>query len=117
MILLPQDTLIYLSLGPTDMRKSIDTLSILVKEVLQLEPSSGHLFLFCNRARNKLKILYYEQNSFTLWYRRLERGKYIFPKNGQGHIEMTREHFEWLLSSNRYSRMENLSETFYRHYI
>ncbi len=117
MILLPEAVLIYLYLEPTDMRKSIDTLSILVKEVLQLEPSSGHLFLFCNRARNKLKALYYEQNSFTLWYRRLERGKYIFPKDGQGHIEMTRAHFEWLLSSNRYSRIDNLSDTFYEHYI
>ena len=116
MILLPEDVPIYLYLGVTDMRKSIDTLSILVKEVLQLEPSSGHLFLFCNRTRNKLKALYYEQNSFTLWYRRLERGKYIFPKDGQGHIEMTRSHFEWLLSSNRYSRIDNLSDTFYEHY-
>jgi transposase len=117
MMLLPTDVNVYLCLEPTDMRKSIDTLSVLVKEDLSLEPSSGHLFLFCNRARNKLKALYYERNSFTLWYRRLERGKYIFPKDGSGHIEITQEHFEWLLASNKYSRIDNLAETFYENYL
>lgn len=116
MILLPTDVKIYCYLEVTDMRKSIDTLSVLVKEQLSLEPSSGHLFLFCNRTRNKLKALYYEQNSFTLWYRRLERGKYVFPKDRNGHIEMTQEHFEWLLASNRYSRIDNLADVFYEHY-
>lgn len=116
MMLLPEDVKIYLCLEPTDMRKSIDTLCIVVKEQLLLEPGSGHLFLFCNRARDKLKALYYEQQSFTLWYRRLERGKYIFPKEGHGHIEMTTEHFTWLLASNRYSRIDNLADTFYENF-
>jgi len=116
MILLPEEVTIHLHLEPTDMRKSIDTLCILVKEVLNLEPCSGHLFLFCNRARNKLKALYYEQNSFTLWYRRLEKGKYVFPRDGNGHITITQEHFSWLLASNRYSRVDNLDEVFYQDY-
>ena len=101
MILLPTDVKIYCCLEFTDMRKSIDTLCILVKEQLSLDPSCGHLFLFCNRSRNKLKALYYEQNNFTLWYRRLERGKYIFPKDRHGHIEMTPEHFKLWLSKNK----------------
>ncbi len=113
MILLPTNVNIYLRLDPTDMRKSIDTLSILVKDVLKLNPGSGHLFLFCNRQRNKLKALYFEQNCFTLWYRRLERGKFIFPKDRAGHIEITPDHFEWLLASNRYSRADELESTFY----
>ena len=117
MMLLPDSVKIYLCLEPTDMRKSINTLSIVVKESLLLEPSSGHLFLFCNRSRDKLKALYYEQNSFTLWYRRLEKGKYIFPKDGQGHIEMSQEHFAWLLASNRYSHVANLADTFYSSYV
>ncbi len=78
-MLLPEDVKIYLRLEPTDMRKSIDTLCTLVKENLSLELGSGHLFLFCSPARNKLKALYYEQNSFTLWYRRLERSKCSSP--------------------------------------
>lgn len=113
MILLPNEVKIYLRLDPTDMRKSIDTLSILVKDTLELEPGSGHLFLFCNRRRDKLKALYFEQNCFTLWYRRLERGKFIFPKDRDGHIEITNAHFEWLLASNRYSHADSLESTFY----
>lgn len=116
-MLLPNHVKVYLYLEPTDMRKSIDTLCVVVKDTLFLEPSSGHLFLFCNRARDKLKALYYEQNSFTLWYRRLERGKYIFPKDGQGHIEMSQEHLAWLLASHRYSHVANLADRFYDHYV
>ena len=66
MLNMNEDIKIYLRLKPTDMRKSIDTLSILVVEVLELNPSSGHLFIFRNRQRDKLKILYYEQNCFNL---------------------------------------------------
>lgn len=115
-MMLPENIDIYLYLEPTDMRKSIDTLCMLIKESLSLDPGSGHLFLFCNRGKNKIKALYYEKNSFTLWYRRLECGKYIFPKDGQGHIQMSREHFEWLLASNQYSQVSNLTNVFYEHF-
>jgi transposase len=115
-MMLPTNIKIFLRLDPTDMRKSIDTLSIIVKDVLEQEPSSGHLFLFCNRNRDKLKALYYEQNSFTLWYRRLEQGRFVFPRDRQGHVEMTQEHFDWLLNSNRYSRADTLEEKFYQNY-
>lgn len=97
---------IYLYLEVTDMRKSIDTLSILVADVLHQDPTCGHLFLFRNRRGDKIKALHYSQNCFTLWYRRLEKGKYIFPKDKSGTIEMTQTHFEWLLASDKYSRMD-----------
>lgn len=116
MILLPDDVKIYFHVEPTDMRKSIDTLSILISDVMSLEPASGHLFLFRNRSGNKLKILFLEQNCFTLWYRRLEKGKFIIPKDTSGHIEMTAEHFRWLLASDKFSRMEALTQEKYRNY-
>ena len=92
-MLLPDELKIYLRLEPTDMRKSIDTLAIVVSDILKLDPSSGHLFLFRNRTGDKLKALYYEQNCFTLWYRRLERGRFIFPKEKLGHIELSSRTF------------------------
>ena len=95
---------VYLYCGITDMRKSINTLAILVQDTLELDPSSGHLFLFRNRGRDKLKALYYDDGSYTLWYRRLEKGKFIFPSNDTGHIELDEAHFDWLLSSNKYSK-------------
>ncbi len=65
-MLIPSDIRVHLYCGITDMRKSINTLAILVKEVLNLEPTNGHLFLFRGRGGDKLKALYYEEHSFTL---------------------------------------------------
>jgi len=78
-MLISDNIKIYLHLSPTDMRKSIDTLCVLVSETLKMNPAEGHLFLFRNRTGNKLKALYYEMNCFTLIYRRLEKGRFVFP--------------------------------------
>lgn len=116
-MLIPNDAKIYLYTEVTDMRKSIDTLCILVSDVLKMNPAEGHLFLFRNRKGDKLKALYYEINCFTLWYRRLEKGKFVFPKNASGAIEMTLEHFRWILASGKYARLDALQakmpENFY----
>lgn len=68
---------------PVDMRKSIDTLCVLISETLHCNPAEGTLFLFRNRSGNKLKALYYETNCFTIWYRRLEKGRYVFQRNSE----------------------------------
>lgn len=64
---------VYLALGNTDMRKAINGLSVLVEGNLSLNPFSGHLFVFTNRRRNILKILYWDRNGFCLWQKRLEK--------------------------------------------
>jgi len=116
-MLIPEDVKIYLYVLPTDMRKSIDTLCVMISEVLKMNPIDGHLFLFRSKSGNKLKALYYEQNCFTLWYRRLEKGKFVFPKNAEGQIEMSRRHFAWLLASDKYSRMDAMQSTEYANYF
>ena len=85
-----------------------------VQDLLQMEPRSGHLFLFRSRGGNKLKALYYEEYSFTLWYRRLEKGRFMFPRNAQGHLELTKEHFQWLLSSNKFVDYAGADTQIYR---
>jgi transposase len=115
-MLIPENMKIYLCTSPTDMRKSIDTLCILISEVLKMNPLEGHLFLFRNRRGNKIKALYYEMNCFTLWYRRLEKGKFIFPKNATGSIELQLEHFRWLLASDKYSRIDAMETHNYLHF-
>jgi transposase len=116
-MLIPENIKIYFYTPATDMRKSIDTLCILVSEALKMNPSDGHLFLFRDRRGNKLKAIYYEQNCFTLWYRRLEKGKFVFPKNAEGHIELSPEHFNWLLASDKYSRMDAMSPVDYQNFL
>jgi transposase len=105
-MLIPDDVKIYFYTQPVDMRKSIDTLCILIAEVFKMNPTDGSLFLFRSKSGNKLKAVYYEMNCFTLWYRRLEKGRFVFARDANGHIEMSREHFKWLLASDKYSRLE-----------
>jgi transposase len=109
MLMINEGTKIYLYLPPTDMRKSIDSLCTLVSEQLVLNPADGHLFIFRNKSGNKLKCLYYEPNCFTLWYRRLEKGRFVFPKDKNGHLEMTQDHFRWLLASDKYTQCGRIS--------
>ena len=71
---------IYLCTSPTDMRKGFDTLAALVKEFLGQDPLSGHLFLFIGRAKDRLKLLYWDADGFALWYKRLEEGTFRMPR-------------------------------------
>ena len=67
---------VFLVAGPTDMRKSFDTLAAVVKNVIHADPLSGHLFEFCNRKRARLKVLLWEDSGFWLLAKRLERGTF-----------------------------------------
>ena len=69
----------YLYRGPTDMRKSFDGLSGLVQGQLKRNPTSGEVFIFINRRRNKVKLLRWEQGGFILYYKRLEAGTFELP--------------------------------------
>ena len=107
-MLIPEDIKIYFYTQPVDMRKSIDTLCMLVAEIFKMNPADGSLFLFRGKSGNKLKALYYEANCFTLWYRRLEKGRFIFARDADGCIEMSREHFKWLLASDKYTNLRTM---------
>jgi len=79
MLSLHGGTRIFLATGPTDMRKSYDGLSGLVREALSRDPLSGELFVFCNRSHNRLKILLYEGAGLWVLAKRLERGTFAWP--------------------------------------
>ena len=79
MISLKADTRIFVAMGATDMRKGFDGLCGVVSGVLRQDPLSGHLFLFVNRRRDKLKILYWDGDGLAIWYRRLEQGTFQMP--------------------------------------
>ena len=92
MIYLPANVRVFLAPGSTDMRKAINSLSILVESALALDPLSGHFFVFCNRGRTILKILYWDRNGFCLWQKRLEKHHFQWPQNRDEVMEIgTRE--------------------------
>ena len=89
---------VYLACGVTDMRKSIDGLAALVVTEFKLDLFSDCWFVFCNKGRDKLKILHWDRNGFWLYYRRLERGHFRWPKGkGGSPLLVTRRELQWLL--------------------
>ena len=70
------DVRIFLCTTPTNMNYSFDRLMGRVQEVFDQDPVSGHLFLFVNRSRDRMKILFWDRDGFCIWYKRLERGTF-----------------------------------------
>jgi transposase len=79
MLSLPPSVRIFLCTQPTDMRKSFDTLAALVRNGLQGDPLSGHLFVFHNKLGDRLKLLFWDTDGFVIYYKRLEEGSFQFP--------------------------------------
>jgi transposase len=92
-------TRIYLAIGATDMRKSFEGLYGLVRDRLLCEPRSGHLFLFCNAQRNRLKILFFDGSGLWVLAKRLEKGRFAWPQSGdaQGRVRLSHEELSLLL--------------------
>lgn len=89
---------VYLACGATDLRKSIDGLAALVQEAFDLDPFSDSWFVFCNRDRDKLKLLRWDHNGFWLYYRRLEKGRFKWPATSSQATQLiTRRQLSWLL--------------------
>lgn len=105
---------IYLCLRPADMRKSMDGLSAMVRAELGEDPLSGHLFLFRNRRGDRLKLIYWDRNGYALWYKRLEKGRFSFPRGDSGRVVVPESAFQMLLGGLNLDRVwKNMP---YRHF-
>lgn len=89
---------VYLHRRPVDFRKQINGLSLIVQEALELDVFGEVFFVFVNRARNRIKILYWQRNGFCLWMKRLERDKFAWPSDKIGEtIIINTQELQWLL--------------------
>lgn len=85
----PPSTKIYLSLAPCDMRKGFDGLSAQVRNILQLDPFSGAVFLFRGKRGDRLKALVWDGSGLCMYAKRLERGKFVWPRAHEGALRLS----------------------------
>ena len=92
-------TRIYVAVGATDMRKGFEGLYGLVRDRLLCEPTSGHLFLFCNGPRNRVKVLFWDGSGLWICAKRLEKGRFSWPLqcSEQGRVRLSHEELALLL--------------------
>lgn len=79
---------VYLSRVATDMRCSFEGLSVRARSVIEQDPLSGHLFVFLNRQRDYIKVLYWDDGGYCIWSKRLERGTFELPVSDTTHVEI-----------------------------
>lgn len=113
MIGFPTNTKVYLAPGSTDMRKQINTLSILVESTLELNPFCGHLFVFCNSTRSTIKILFWDRNGFALYQKRLEKDRFWWPKSKEEVLEIGPRELSFLLEGLDFTNLSPHQELHY----
>jgi len=90
---------VFLHRDFVDFRKSINGLTAIVEDELNHDAFTGALFVFCNKAKDKLKILYWDKTGFALWYKRLEKQKFKWPsKVSDNEFALSPEQLNWLLA-------------------
>lgn len=89
---------VWVATTPVDMRKSFDGLAEVVRSFLGRDPQSGHLFVFRNKSAQRVKILWWDRDGLAIYYKRLERGVFQFPRSNTTAVEITGDQLLRLLS-------------------
>jgi transposase len=105
-IQLPAGTRIWIAAGVTDMRRGFDGLSAQVQTVLDQQPFSGHVFAFRGRRGDIVKLLWWDGDGLCLFSKRLERGRFIWPKAESGTVSLSRAQLSMLLEGIDWRRPE-----------
>ena len=88
---------VYLASGYTDLRRGIDGLATIIEKQFKLESCTNALFLFCGRRTDRIKGLYWEGDGFLLLYKRLEKGKFQWPRKSEECVTITPQQYRWLM--------------------
>ena len=108
---------IYLYNFPIDMRKGVNSLTVLLANELSMRPQSGDLFIFRNKRGDRVKLIHWHKNGFMLHYKCLESGKFRFPKAGSGdRLSLTADQLNWLLAGLDFMLMAQCPELNFEHY-
>jgi len=106
---------VYLCCGYTDMRKSINGLSAHVQMSFDLDPFADALYVFCNKKRDRIKILEWDGDGFWLYFKRLERGRFRWPSEGVDNtMALTNEELTWLIGGAKLEKKLNRNEVLER---
>ncbi|WP_341939694.1 IS66 family insertion sequence element accessory protein TnpB [Marinimicrobium sp. C2-29] len=115
MIQWPEDIKVYLHREPVDFRKAINGLSVIVQDEMALSPFDAALFVFCNKKRTQLKVLYWDETGFALWQKRLERDKFKWPRRWPDDpVVLDHEQWQWLLRGFDITQLKPHKTLFYR---
>jgi transposase len=105
---------VYLCREAVDFRKGINGLAALVQEALGHDPFSERLYVFCNRRRDRVKILYWERSGFCLWQKRLERARFHWPRSStEAVLTLNAQQLNWLLDGYDVMRMKPHARLYY----
>ena len=107
------NTKVVFVLGSTDMRKGIDSLSLIVSSH-NINPLDGSLYVFCSKNRKMIKVLYWDKNGFALFQKRLDSDKFIWPKDSNQTIEITMTQLRWLLDGLNPISTSGYKQIFYK---
>ncbi len=105
MLMVPPSVRVFLATAPCDMRRSFDGLAALVQEQLGENPFAGGLFLFRNRRGDRIKALYWDGQGYCLFYKRMERGTFVFPKPQAGKVLISAQQLTLLLDGVDWQRL------------
>lgn len=117
MLSLGENTKIFISLDPVDMRNSMNGLSAKIVDVFEQSAMSRHVFVFYNKARDKVKLIFWDRNGFVLYYKRVEKGRFKIKKSAdKATIELTENQLQWLLAGLDFQLMHEFKEINYSEY-
>lgn len=106
MITVPAGTEIWIAAGVTDLRRGFDGLSAIVQTILEQNPFSGHVFVFRGRRGDLIKVLWWDGDGLCLFAKRLERGRFVWPKAENGTVSLSRAQLSMLLEGIDWRRPE-----------
>jgi transposase len=99
---------IWMVVEPVDMRRGIDGLSMIVQQALGYSPCAGSAFVFCNRTRNRMKVLLWDGTGVWLCQRRLHQGRFVWPQLEDHCFELSQSQWQWLTAGVDWQRLSAL---------